>query len=94
MGLGVKRVNRVSRWPFVIRGQKSSNRITPGPPGEGIGGEGETSAELDAEVTKVVTAPTARFDVQCSTLTPALSQRERVVDMRPSNACRRWAGHV
>jgi len=94
MDLGVKRVNRVSRWPFVIRGHKSLNRITPLPPGEGLGGEGETSTEPDAEVTKVVTAPAVRFDVQCSPLTPALSQRERVVDLRPPNACREWAGHV
>ena len=53
-GIGVKRVNRASRWLFVIRGHRSLNRITPLPLVEGLGGEGEASTEPDAEVTQVL----------------------------------------
>jgi hypothetical protein len=49
-------VKRVPRVQMAIRDSrhKSSSRVTPSPPGEGFGGEGEASTELAAEVTEVL----------------------------------------
>jgi hypothetical protein len=52
--IGVKRINGGMIRPFVIRGHKRSMGHPLSLSGEGLGGEGETSCEPDAEVTKLL----------------------------------------
>jgi|GEM_PF-6663214 hypothetical protein len=52
--IGVKRINGGMIRPFVIRGHKRSMGHPLSLSGEGLGGEGKTSCEPDAEVTKLL----------------------------------------